>query len=149
MAGLTSSASSGTGSAISFGAGRGAAAGGAAAGTFVGAAIPIAGSIYSSSQQMDANNKALEDRGNNIPRYHNQIRENSKNYLNGVKLDDGATVEKGVFQINEEYAGKMEGATREYTQRAADAINRPIATILTEMGHVDLLPARNFQRSLI
>jgi hypothetical protein len=118
LAGLVSGSYSSGGSALSQAAGKASVAGAA-----LGAGLPIIGSIFGGAQQIDANNQAMDSRGNNIGRYHYQIRENSKNYLNGVKLDDGRMVEKGVFQINDEYAGKMEGATGEYTQRAAGAIN--------------------------
>jgi hypothetical protein len=77
----------------------------------------VVGTIFGASDQVKANNQALSDRGGNLDRYHEQIRQNSKNYLNGV----GDV--KGVFEINQEFADGMSEQTRLYTSRTEEAIN--------------------------
>jgi hypothetical protein len=88
-----------------------------------GAALPMAGNLLGSAEQVKLNTTAFDERGGNIARYHAQIRENSQNYLDGVKLDDGTTNVKGVYEINREFADNMSDQTRIYTDRTAGAIN--------------------------
>lgn len=83
----------------------------------------MTGSIYGGALQLDAINNALDERGGNIRGHHHQIRENSKNFLNGVQNYKGETHVKGVFEVNEDFAKNMSGATRDYTRGTAGAIN--------------------------